>query len=184
MRNVEWPLAVVASLAATLGTGCGGCQQQAPPPAVPVQERAVAPAATPTARTLPTAAEAPEAVTGRAPEPAAEAPPMANLPQEELTEEDLGEEADCVVIADADPDFGVPPLTVHLSVEYECADDQVQLTWDFGDGSAPSSEAAPTHTYTRVGEFIATITVTTPDGATASDEIDISVEEDSLGGEQ
>ncbi len=43
----------------------------------------------------------------------------------------------------------------------------VAYRWDFGDGSPGSREANPTHTYTRGGEFTATLTVTYADGSTA-----------------
>ncbi|WDT74606.1 MAG: Ig-like domain-containing protein [Candidatus Manganitrophus sp.] len=39
-------------------------------------------------------------------------------------------------------------------------------TWNFGDGSPPFYAPTARHTYERPGEFIATLTVTDPDGAT------------------
>ncbi|WP_061965136.1 ThuA domain-containing protein [Demequina aurantiaca] len=40
----------------------------------------------------------------------------------------------------------------------------LDFEWDFGDGSATSSELNPTHTYNGVGEYTAQLTVTDPDG--------------------
>ena len=87
------------------------------------------------------------------------------------------ERDDCVVVADANPDFGPPPLAVAFTAEAECGQGAT-YKWDFGDGSSPSTEANPTHTYTKDGDYTASVTVSGSDGATASDEIDIFVQED------
>jgi len=87
------------------------------------------------------------------------------------------ERDDCVVVADANPDFGPPPLAVAFTAEAECGQGAT-YKWDFGDGSPPSAEANPTHTYTKDGDYTASVTVSGADGATASDEIDIFVEAD------
>ena len=84
---------------------------------------------------------------------------------------------DCVVVADANPDFGPPPLGVAFTAEAECGQGAT-YKWDFGDGSPPSTETNPTHTYTKDGDYTASVTVSGPNGATASDEIDIFVQED------
>lgn len=84
---------------------------------------------------------------------------------------------DCIVVADANPDFGPPPLAVAFTSEAECGQGAT-YKWDFGDGSSPSAEANPTHTYTKDGDYTASLTVSGSDSATASDEIDIFVEED------
>jgi chitodextrinase len=85
-------------------------------------------------------------------------------------------EDDCVVLIDADPDFGPPPLSVSFTSEVECSQPNVQYKWDFGDGTT-STEANPVHTYTKPGEYTATLTVTAGQ-VTATDEIDITVEEE------
>ncbi|MCX8071353.1 MAG: PKD domain-containing protein [Candidatus Binatia bacterium] len=97
--------------------------------------------------------------------------PVAGTPQEMPAEED------CVVLIDADPDFGAPPLSVQFTSEVECTAGDVQYKWDFGDGST-SSEPNPVHTYTKAGEYTATLTVTAGK-VSASDEMDITVEEES-----
>jgi len=114
------------------------------------------------------------------PTPAATAPAQQPAAGNTESDEDQENEADCSVIGDADPDFGPPPLTVHFTVDYECTADHATVKWNFGDGSTIPGETAPTHTYNRVGDYVATVIVTTPDGLTASDEIDISVEQDDL----
>lgn len=86
-------------------------------------------------------------------------------------------EGDCIVVADAQPDYGPPPLAVAFSSEAECSAGQPTYKWDFGDSSPPSSEANPAHTYAKPGDYTASVTITGPGGTTASDEIDITVEE-------
>jgi PKD repeat protein len=92
------------------------------------------------------------------------------------------EEYELDVIAEAEPDEGAPPLKVQFtaSVEEETGG-PFSFHWDFGDG-ASSSEHTPTHTYTKVGEYTATLTVTNQKGNKGTDEIDIFVETDEEGG--
>lgn len=89
---------------------------------------------------------------------------------------EVSTEEDCVVLIDADPDFGPPPLSVSFTSEVECTGQNIHYKWDFGDGTT-STEANPVHTYTKAGEYTATLTVTAGQ-ATATDEIDITVEEE------
>jgi glucose/arabinose dehydrogenase/PKD repeat protein/type 1 glutamine amidotransferase len=51
----------------------------------------------------------------------------------------------------------------------------VSWKWDFGDGSKPSTEANPTHTYADFGTYHATLTVTYADGEVATGKIDVKV---------
>ncbi|MGD9764343.1 MAG: PKD domain-containing protein [Candidatus Binatia bacterium] len=87
-------------------------------------------------------------------------------------------EADCFVIVDAEPDFGAPPLTVNFSTETDCSSEPVAFSWDFGDGTSGGNEPKPSHTYAKAGDFVAVVTVTAPDGARGTDEIDITVDPD------
>jgi PKD repeat protein len=135
-------------LAAVSLSGCGGCNGDKTPPP------AAAPAATPTVG----AAAAAGATAAVAPE--------------------QGNEVDCFVIVDAEPDFGAPPLTVHFTTETDCTGSPVTFSWDFGDGSKGGNEAQPSHTYEKAGDYIATVTATAPDGGNGTDEIDITVDED------
>jgi len=171
--------------------GCGGCDHKenapagggaAAPAAAPagskevsvtpqgkIQAGSVAPPAAglPTARPPAEAAEAPH----QAPPPAA-APPDAGVPDAPQNDED-----DCIVVADANPDYGPPPLAVAFSAEAECSGGTPKYDWDFGDGSPHSTEANPSHNYTKPGEYTATVTVAGRGDATANDEIDVTVEE-------
>jgi PKD repeat protein len=117
--------------------------------------------------------EAPPAPTTTvAPRPAATAttvPPAAAV-------DDAEYELD--VIAEAEPDEGAPPLKVQFtaSVEEETGG-PFTFGWDFGDGQK-STEQNPAHTYAKIGEYTATLTVKNQKGNTGTDEIDIFVETD------
>ena len=50
-----------------------------------------------------------------------------------------------------------------------------KFAWDFGDGNK-STEQNPVHTYAKVGEYTATLTVTDQKNNKGTDEIDIFVE--------
>ncbi len=82
------------------------------------------------------------------------------------------------VIAEAEPDEGAPPLKVQFtaSVEEETGG-PFTFGWDFGDGQK-STEQNPSHTYDKVGEYTATLTVTNQKGNKGTDEVDIFVETD------
>jgi PKD repeat protein len=140
-------------IAATSLAGCGGCNSDkgAPPAAAP---------AAPPAAAKPTQSSA-----------AAAGATAAVVPEQ-------GSEVDCFVIVDAEPDFGAPPLTVQFSTETDCTGSPVTYSWDFGDGSKGGNDPHPSHTYTKAGDYVATVTTSAPDGGTGSDEIDITVDTD------
>ena len=87
------------------------------------------------------------------------------------------------VIAEAEPDEGAPPLKVQFtaSVEEESGG-PFSFSWDFGDGSPKVTDQNPVHTYDKVGEYTATLTVTDQKSHKGTDEIDIFVETDEEGG--
>ncbi len=170
-------------------SGCGGCHHDTASSGTggAASKPAAAPAAQPEAesgkiRVAPPEANAPAhetagaraAAGGNVPAPAN--PPAPGGEAEGAGQPDAGDEGDCIVVADANPDYGPPPLNVSFSAEAECSGGQPTYKWDFGDGSAPSADTNPSHTYTKAGEYTASVTVTSA-GATASDEIDITVEE-------
>ena len=51
----------------------------------------------------------------------------------------------------------------------------VGYSWNFGDGSQPSSQANPRHVYNAPGNYTATLTVTDNQGATGSDTASVTV---------
>lgn len=68
--------------------------------------------------------------------------------------------------------IGCPDLTVYFQEQTENATSYV---WDFGDGSAPSNEAAPFHTYAEPGTYPVTLTVYGTGGCVSST-VDVTVE--------
>ncbi len=79
-------------------------------------------------------------------------------------------------VATASPTNGPRRLKVRFdgSGSSDPTGDALTYAWDFGDG-ATSTEAAPTHEYTAVGTFTATLTVTNTSGLTADTTVTISV---------
>jgi len=156
-------------------SGCGGCEPEQPKAtgSGPAGGSAAAPAAgkiEAAAGVAPTAARPPAAA-----QPTPGAAPHAAAPAGGAAP---AEDDDCVVVADVNPDFGPPPLTVTFTAEAECRSGTPSYKWTFGDDSPPSTEPNPSHTYTKEGDFTATVTVTVPNGATSTDEVDIFVEEE------
>jgi PKD repeat protein len=88
-----------------------------------------------------------------------------------------GDVDELYVDLEAEPDEGAPPLTVKFTSSVEDATPPITYKWEFGDGSAPGTEANPTHVYQKAGEYTATVNVKDSKGITGSEEIDILVEE-------
>ena len=88
------------------------------------------------------------------------------------------DEGDIVLVADADPDSGEVPLHVRFSVDPVLDQElnQPTYTWDFGDGSPASHERNPEHTYTKAGDYLATVRVQNKTGERGWDEVDIEAE--------
>jgi PKD repeat protein len=82
----------------------------------------------------------------------------------------------CAVVANSSVDEGVAPLEVQFSAEGMCSDAEGTFTWDFGDGSAPTHDANPTHTYAAAGSYTARATIEDPENKVKdSDEVPITV---------
>jgi PKD repeat protein len=108
---------------------------------------------------------------GEAPE--APAPVPTTVPAATAATEDAYE---LDVIAEAEPDEGEPPLVVKfLGYVEEDEGSPWTFAWDFGDGQR-SAQQNPEHTYTKVGDYTAVLTVTDTRGNTGTDEIDVFVE--------
>jgi len=75
-----------------------------------------------------------------------------------------------VIAVSPDPATGSAPFTVQFSDSGTVSTAQNTLTysWSFGDGSAPNTNRAPSHTYATQGSFLVTLTVTDAYAQTAS----------------
>jgi PKD repeat protein len=112
--------------------------------------------------------------------PPSTAAPMGDLGGDEAADED---EYELDVIAEAEPDEGAPPLKVQFTASVEEEEGGPwKFAWDFGDGNK-SAEQNPVHTYAKVGEYTATLTVTDQKNNKGTDEIDIFVETEEDSGE-
>jgi PKD repeat protein len=83
-----------------------------------------------------------------------------------------------MVWAEAEPDEGTPPLAVQLLADISGGVGQRTVKWDFGDGSPPSSEENPKHTYEKAGTYRASVEVSDTSGDSDSDYVDIEVGEE------
>jgi len=83
-----------------------------------------------------------------------------------------------VAIASVTPDHGSAPLIVQFdsAASYDPDGTINATTWDFGDGNT-STESNPSHTYTAVGIYQATLTVTDDQGAAHSNTISVEVQD-------
>jgi glucose/arabinose dehydrogenase/PKD repeat protein len=82
-----------------------------------------------------------------------------------------------VALASAAPTSGRDPLDVSFrgSSSTDPDGDPLSYDWDFGDGSAHSSQANPIHRYTTKGAFTAQLTVSDGRGLSDTDAVTISV---------
>lgn len=80
--------------------------------------------------------------------------------------------------AKANVSSGLAPLTVEFSGEASSDPDGdvLNFSWDFdGDGTSDATTMNATHTYTENGDYLATLTVTDPDGERSVAQIEIIV---------
>ena len=77
----------------------------------------------------------------------------------------------------ATPSAGPAPLAVQFSSagSSDPDGDSLSYDWDFGDGSAHSTQASPSHTYGSAGNYTARLTVNDGRGQTDSETIQIEV---------
>lgn len=79
-------------------------------------------------------------------------------------------------VASANVTSGTTPLTVNFSSAGSSDPDGsiVAYNWNFGDGTANSSSANPSHVYNSAGTFTATLTVTDNSGLTGTSSVSIT----------
>lgn len=97
---------------------------------------------------------------------------VAPLARVAITNSQWDGDADNDGIADKGPGpapFGATPLTLTFdaSASVDWDGGGLSYTWDFGDGSAPTSGVAVTHTYASRRSCVASLTVTDDEGRTA-----------------
>jgi PKD repeat protein len=82
-----------------------------------------------------------------------------------------------VANASATPTSGAAPLTVNFSSAGSSDPDGsiASYSWNFGDGTAASSSASPSHVYQNAGNYTAVLTVTDNGGATGTAQVAITV---------
>jgi hypothetical protein len=73
---------------------------------------------------------------------------------------------------------GFAPATFEFEANITGGTEPYTYSWDFGDGSEESDEETVEHTFEEAGSYDVSLTVTDSDGRTASDSIEISVEEE------
>jgi PKD repeat protein len=78
--------------------------------------------------------------------------------------------------AEGEPEEGKAPLRVEFNADIEGGTPPLTINWTFGDGSPPSSEANPVHTYTKPGSYRADLAVDDAAGDSDSDWVEIEVE--------
>jgi len=81
-------------------------------------------------------------------------------------------------VISANDTIGLAPLKVNFdgarSVDFD-EDDVLAYSWDFGDGSAPSNEMNPAHSFAKNGIYKVTLTVKDPSGEKSSRSTEIKV---------
>src|SRR4051794_26435056 len=81
-----------------------------------------------------------------------------------------------ITSATATPSSGIPPLAAAFTVVAADPDsDALTYAWDFGDGTAVSTQQNPTHTYTTAGSYTAVVTVADGKGGTVTRSFPIAV---------
>ena len=76
--------------------------------------------------------------------------------------------------ASADPASGGIPLTVSFSATVTGGTEPYTYDWDFKDGSDHGTTATPSHTFTTVGTYDVTLTVTDANGGTAQAHVQVT----------
>ena len=72
---------------------------------------------------------------------------------------------------------GVAPATFKFEANITSGTEPYSSVWNFGDGSKGSKEETVLHTFNRAGSYDITLTATDSNDQTASDNVEINVEE-------
>ena len=80
-----------------------------------------------------------------------------------------------LIWAEAHPNWGAPPLTVHFSAEPVETVRATAWAWNFGDGSPIERRRNPVHTYRRPGVYEARVWVRNADGRVGMDIVTVRV---------
>lgn len=78
--------------------------------------------------------------------------------------------------AEGEPDDGPAPLAVEFDCDVMEEVRDPRFFWDFGDGSAESTEQNPKHVYDKPGQYTARVVLTDADGNAGEDVVQIWVE--------
>lgn len=78
------------------------------------------------------------------------------------------------VTATADPNCGLAPLNTCFTADATNGTPPYAYTWDFGDGTAASSDRTPCHAYIKSGTYTAQLSVVDAIGATGSTTVTVS----------
>jgi PKD repeat protein len=95
--------------------------------------------------------------------------------EEELAEEESTELVTAEIISNGTQD--VAPATFEFEANVTGGTEPYTYSWNFSDGSEGSDEQTVVHTFEEAGTYNVTLTATDTDNQTASDSIEINVEE-------
>ncbi len=79
---------------------------------------------------------------------------------------------------EAEPDEGLPPLSVEFSANVEDNQGDVECEWDFGDGSARVAGLRPSHVFEKVADYEVVARCKDSTGLEGDGEVDVFVEAD------
>jgi PKD repeat protein len=100
---------------------------------------------------------------------------ITQVPGEELAEEVSTELLTAEIISNGTQ--GVAPATFEFQANLTGGTEPYTYVWNFGDGSEESNEQTVSHTFEEAGTYNITLTVTDSEDQTASDSIEITVDE-------
>lgn len=79
------------------------------------------------------------------------------------------------IVFNALPQSGCIPYEAKMSASVTTLDNVTSYSWDFGDGSAPSTAITPSHTYLKQGSYTVSLTITTSTGCTETLSMDKAI---------